>query len=79
MTGHPLAASVVRGSGHVSSIKLLVATAGCSVGVTLEAVAQGDGAGSGFKAVVDEVSGGAISKIRILSSGSGYTTAPKVR
>ena len=65
------------GSGHVSSIKILGGTtANCGVGMTITAKNNANG----FKAVIESVNaGGAITGIRILSSGRGFTAAPEVR
>jgi len=65
------------GAGHISSVKILAGTtAGCAVGMTIEAVGGG---GSGFKAKVAAVAGGAITQIQILSSGSAYSSAPTLK
>jgi len=64
------------GSGHVSSIKILGgATSGCAVGTTI--TAKNDA--NGFKAVIESVSSSAITSIRILSSGRGFTAAPELK
>ena len=64
------------GNGHISSIKLKAGTmAGCAVGDIITA-REDNGVGEGFSARVETVSSGAITKVRILSSGRGYSSVP---
>ena len=66
-------ACVGAGNGHISSIKLKTATAGCAIGDLITA-REDHGVGEGFAARVEAVSSGAITSVKILSSGRGYAS-----